>query len=209
VFGSSRGRSFDIYVKPADGSQPERLLMPTSGVDWLPPDWSRDGRNLLYLSVPDLRVYSFADNKSRLFLKANASLNNAQFSPDGKWVVYSSNESGRWDVYLTSFPDARGKWQVSTNGGEQPRWRGDGKEIYFLSADAKLIAASVDTKTEFESGMPTVLFQTDPRERVATTEVIIYDVSRDGQRFLVNTNYNNGSEHPMSLVLNWKSEMKK
>ena len=71
------------------------------------------------------------------------------------------------------------------------------------------MAASVDTKTEFESGTPTVLFQTDPRERVATTEVIIYDVSRDGQRLLMNTNYNDGSAHPMSVVLNWKSEMKK
>ena len=104
--------------------------------------------------------------------------------------------------------DARGKWQVSTNGGEQPRWRGDGKEIYFLSPDAKMMVASVDTKTEFESGTPTVLFQTDPRERVATTEVIVYGVSRDGQRFLINTNYNNGSAHPMSVVLNWKSEIK-
>ena len=70
------------------------------------------------------------------------------------------------------------------------------------------MAASVDTKTEFESGTPTVLFQTDPRERIATTEVITYDVSRDGQRFLVNTNYNNSFAHSMSVVLNWKSEMK-
>ena len=77
---------------------------------------------------------------------------------------------------------------MSTNGGEQPRWRGDGKEIYFLSLDAKLMAASVDTKTEFESGTPTILFQINPRVRIATTEVITYDVSRDGQRFLVNTN---------------------
>ena len=174
----------------------------------LPLDWSSDGHNLLYLAIPDLWVYSFPDGNPHLFLKANASLSNARFSPDGKWIAYSSNESGRWEVYVTSFPDARGKWQVSSNGGEQPRWRGDGKEIYFVSPDAKLMAASVETKSEFESGTPTVLFQTDPRERVATTEVIIYSVSRDGQRFLVNTNYNNGSEHPMSVVLNWKSETK-
>ena len=208
AFGTSRGRNFDIYVKPADGSQPERSLELPGGVDMLPLDWSSDGHNLLYLAIPDLWIYSFPDGKPRLFLKANASLTNARFSPDGKWVAYSSNESGRWEVYVTSFPDARGKWQVSTNGGEQPRWRGDGKEIYFVSPDAKLMAASVDTKSEFESGTPTVLFQTDPRERVATTEVIIYSVSRDGQRFLVNTNYNNGSQHPMSVVLNWKSETK-
>jgi Tol biopolymer transport system component/predicted Ser/Thr protein kinase len=209
AFTSSRSRNFDIYVKPAGGSQPERQLVPTGGVDTFPLDWSRDGHNLLYLAEPDLWVHSFADSKSHLFLKANASLNNAQFSPDGKWVAYSSNESGRWEVYVTSFPDARGKWQVSTNGGEQPRWRSNGKEIYFLSPDAKLMAASVDTETGFESGTPTVLFQTDPRGRVATTEVTIYDVSGDGQRFLVNTNYNNGSAHPISVVLNWKSEMKK
>lgn len=208
AFTSGRSRNFDIYIKPADGSQPERELGLPRGVDMLPLDWSPDGRNLLYLAEPDLWVYSFADGKSHLFLKAIASLNNAQFSPDGKWVAYSSNESGRWEVYVTSFPDARGKWQVSTNGGEEPRWRGDAKEIYFLSPDAKMMAASIDTKTEFESGTPAVLFQADPRERVATTEVIIFSVSRDGQRFLINTNDNTGSAHPMSVVLNWRSETK-
>jgi Tol biopolymer transport system component len=209
AFGSSRGRNFDIYVKPADGSQPEHELAPTSGVDTLPLDWSRDGQNLLYLAGNDLWLYSLADGSSHLFLKGIASLKNAQFSPDGKWVAYSSNESGRWEVYVTSFPDAHGKWQVSTGGGEQPRWRGDGEEIYFLSSDAKLMAVLVDSKNEFESGTPTVLFQTDPREQIATTELVVYDVSRDGQRFLVNSKYNSGSLHPMSVILNWKTEMKK
>ena len=208
AFTSSRSRNFGVYVKPADGSQPERELPLTTGVDDLPLDWSRDGRNLLYLAPPDLWVYSFIDGKAHLFLKATSSLKNAQFSPDGKWVAYSSNESGRWEVYVTSFPDANGKWQVSTDGGEQPRWRGDGAEIYFLSSDAKLMAVSVYTKNEFQSGTPAILFQTDPREQVATTEQVVYDVSRDGQRFLVNSKYNNGSAHPMSVILNWKSETK-
>ncbi len=208
AFTSSRGRNFGVYVKPADGSQAERELPLTTGVDDLPLDWSRDGRNLLYLAPPDLWVYSFIDGKAHLFLKATSSLKNAQFSPDGKWVAYSSNESGRWEVYVTSFPDANGKWQVSTDGGEQPRWRGDGAEIYFLSSDSKLMAVSVDTKHEFQSGTPAVLFQADPREQVATTEQVVYDVSRDGQRFLVNSKYNNGSAHPMSVILNWKSELK-
>jgi len=209
AFTSSRGRNFGIYVKPADGSQSEHQLALTSGVDALPTDWSRDGRNLLYLVPPDLWVYSFVEGKPHAFLKAPASLKNAQFSQDGKWVAYSSNESGRWEVYVTSFPDARGKWQVSTEGGEQPHWRGDGKEIYFLSSDVKLMAVSVDTKNEFDSGTPALLFQTDPREQVATTEQIVYDVSRDGQRFVVNTKYEHGSEHPMSVILNWQAEMKK
>lgn len=202
AFTSSRGRNFGVFVKPADGSQPERELPLTTGIDALPLDWSRDGQ-LLYLAPPDLWVYSFLDGKARLFLKATSSLKNAQFSPNGKWVAYASNESGRWEVYVTSFPDANGKWQVSTDGGEQPRWRGDGKEIYFLSSDVKLMAVSVDTEHEFQSGTPRVLFQTDPREQVATTEQVVYDVSRDGQRFLVNSKYNNGSAHPMSVILNW------
>jgi Tol biopolymer transport system component len=209
AFTSSRGRNFGIYVKPADGSQPERQLALTSGVDALPTDWSRDGKNLLYLVPPDLWVYSFSEEKPHAFLKAPASLKNAQFSPDGKWVAYASNESGRWQVYVTSFPDGRGKWQVSTDGGEQPRWRGDGKEIFFLSSDAKLMAVSVDTKNEFDSRSPTNLFQTNPPEQVATTEQVVYDVSRDGQRFLVNTKSDNGSAHPMSVILSWQNEMKK
>jgi eukaryotic-like serine/threonine-protein kinase len=209
AFTSSRGRNFGIYVKSADGSQPERALALTSGVDALPTDWSRDGKNLLYLVPPDLWVYSFDEGKPHAFLKAPASLKNAQFSPDGKWVAYSSNESGRWQVYVTSFPDARGKWQVSTDGGEQPRWRGDGKEIFFLSSEAKLMVVSVDTKNEFDSGTPANLFQTNPPEQVATTEQVVYDVSRDGQRFLVNTKYDNGSAHPMSVILSWQTEMKK
>jgi Tol biopolymer transport system component len=209
AFTSSRGRNFGIYVKSADGSLPERQLTLTGGVDALPADWSGDGNNLLYLAPPDLWVYSFVDGKSHEFLKATASLRNAQFSPDGKWVAYSSNESGRWEVYVTSFPDARGKWQVSTNGGEQPRWRGDGKEIYFLSSDAKLMSVSVDTKNEFEPGTPAPLFQANPREQVATTEQVVYDVSRDGQRFLVNTKYDHSSAHSMSVILNWQTEIKK
>lgn len=209
AFTSSRGHSFGIYVKPVDGLQTERQLALPDGVDSLPADWSRDGNNLLYLAPPDLWVYSFADGKAREFLKATAFLKNAQFSPDDKWVAYASNESGRWEVYVTSFPDARGKWQVSTDGGEQPRWRGDGKEIYYLSSDAKLMAVSVDTNNRFESGTPATLFQANPREQLATTEQVIYDVSRDGQRFLVNTKYDNGSAHPLSVILNWQTEMKK
>ena len=85
------------------------------GIDDLPLDWSRDGHNLLYLEPPDLWVYSFVESKSHSLLKATASLNYAQFSPDSKWVAYSSNESGRWEVYVTSFPDARGKWQTQTS----------------------------------------------------------------------------------------------
>jgi len=82
-------------------------------------------------------------------------LRNGQFSPDGKWVAYASNETGKWEIYVTSFPDARGKWQVSTGGGgEQPRWRGDGKELVYLSSDGKVMAAPVTAGANFDAGTP-------------------------------------------------------
>lgn len=148
--------------------------------------------------------------KTSLFLKAPSALKNAQFSPDGKWVAYASNETGKWQIYVTSFPEARGKWQVSTAGGEQPRWRGDGKELFYLSSDYKMMAAPVTTGTNFDSGAPIALFQTSPRPPVSLNDIFVYDVSRDGQRFLINTPVKQPeTTAPMTVVLNWSAKLDK
>jgi Tol biopolymer transport system component len=97
---------------------------------------------LWFVTLPELK-YS-------LFLKAPATLRNGQFSPDGKWVAYASNETGKWEIYVTSFPEPQGKWQVSIGGGEQPRWRGDGRELFYLSSDDKMMAAPVTTGANFD-----------------------------------------------------------
>ena len=89
-------------------------------VDKVPNDWSRDGKYILYTGGTDLWLVNLPELQNRIFLKAPSALKNGQFSPDGKWVAYASNESGRWEIYVTSFPEARGKWQVSIGGGEQP-----------------------------------------------------------------------------------------
>jgi len=146
--------------------------------------------------------------KRQLFLKSGASVKNAQFSPDGKWVAYDSNESGRWEVFVTSFPDAKGKWQISTGGGRQPRWRGDGKELFYLAPDAKVMAVPVTSGVNFQAGAPVALFQANPRELLATSEIAVYDVSKDGQRFLINTQVNTDAGRPMSVVLNWDAGFK-
>ena len=105
----------------------EQQALIQSKVDKFPNDWSRDGKSVLYTQDTNLWFMTLPDLKSSLFLKAPSVLRNGQFSPDGKWVAYASNETEKWQIYVTSFPDARGKWQVSTEGGEQPRWRGMGK----------------------------------------------------------------------------------
>ena len=208
VFSSSRQFAFDLYLKNADGAQEEKSIE-RSDVDKFPSDWSRDGKHLLYVRGPDLWLLSLSDSKSRPFLKASATFKNGQFSPDGKWVAYASNESGKWQIYITSFPEAKGKWQISSGGGEQPRWRGDGKELFYLSSDGKVMATPVSTGTNFDAGASVALFQANPRELVATSEHIVYDVSKDGQRFLINTQAKNADTRPMSVVLNWEVEFKK
>jgi protease II len=139
------------------------------------------------------------------FLKAS-SLKNARFSPDGRWVAYASNESGRWEIYVTSFPNAHGKWQISNGGGDQPKWRSDGKELFYITPDGKIMAAAVTAGSNFDVGTPTMLFQANPREMVATSEQVTYDVSKDGQRFLINTQLKTGTT-PMSVVLNWTPKL--
>jgi Tol biopolymer transport system component len=208
VFASSRNNVFDLYLKNADGSQEEKLIC-ASEVDKYPNAWSRDGKYVLYTEGPDLKYLTFPEMKSTLFLRAPPTFKNAQFSPDGKWVAYASNESGKWEIYVTSFPEARGKWQVSTGGGEQPQWRGEGQELFYLSPDRKIMAVPVKTGASFDAGAPATLFQANPREVVATSEQVIYDADPSGQRFLINTQVKSIETHPISVILNWDAGLRR
>jgi serine/threonine protein kinase/Tol biopolymer transport system component len=208
VFASNRQTYFGLYVKNSDGANDEKNIV-QSDVGNFPSDWSRDGKYILYCRGPDLWFLTYPEIKSSLFLKAPSVFRNGQFSPDGKWVAYASNESGKWEIYVTSFPDAHGRWQVSSGGGEQPRWRGDGKELFFLSSDGKMMAAPVTTGTHFDVGTPVVLFQSTPRPPVLVYDLFVYDVSRDGQRFLINTQVKQTENTPMSVILNWPAKLGK
>jgi eukaryotic-like serine/threonine-protein kinase len=208
AFTSSRQNVFDLYLKNADGAQAEKPVEHVD-VDEYPNDWSRDGRYILYTRGKDLWFLTFPELKSTLFLKATSTLKNGHLSPDGKWVAYASNESGKWEIYVTSFPEARGKWQVSSRGGEQPRWRGDGKELFYLSSDGTVMAVPVTEGINFDAGAPVALFQANARETAATTEQTFYDVSRDGQRFLINTEVREAEVKPLTVVLNWAARLNK
>ena len=136
---------------------------------------------------------------------ANAGNNgqgDSRFSPDGRWLAYDSDESGRSEVYVQAFPGPGGKWQISAAGGSIPRWRGDGKEIYYLSLDNKVMAVAVDTAPAFHAGAPVALFAVHPGTGT------VYDVAADGKRFLVDSLPADQGSPPMSLLVNWTSLLK-
>ncbi len=211
VFTSNRKGQYDLYVKPSGGAGTEELLL-TTGLNLQPRDWSADGRFFLYESLgdqktgTDLWVLPMAgDRKPYPFLQTSFDELDGHFSPDGKWVAYVSNEAGANQVYVAAFPGPGGKWQISAGGGTRPTWRRDGKEIIYLSADDKLMAAEVNTKgSNFEVGAVKQLFQAKA-QRPGT----IYDATRDAQRFLVNTSSAQKSTTPVTLVVNWTADLKK
>jgi eukaryotic-like serine/threonine-protein kinase len=208
LYSSNRQINQDLYMKNSDGTQEERLVV-HDAADKAPNDWSQDGKYILYTRSTDLWFVTLPELKSNLFLKAVSAIRNGQFSSDGKWVAYASNETGKWEIYVTSFPNAQGKWEVSTGGGEQPRWRGDGKELFYLSSDRKMMAVPVTTGAKFDPGTPMALFQAAPRQPVTNGDLFVYDVSRDGQRFLINTQVKQAESAPMSIVLNWPAKLNK
>ncbi len=216
AFGSNRTGTFDLYVKPSNGSGAEERLVNSPNTK-APQDWSRDGRWLVYYEVnptsgPDLLALDMTsqDRTPRVVTNTPATEVLAALSPDGRWVESQTNESGRFEVVVQSFPDAGGKWPVSTAGGAAPRWRADGKELYFLAPDATMMAVRVTVAgTSFEAGTPVALF---PTRIVDGGTVAInrpqYAVARDG-RFLINQPVGDATAAPITLILNWHPDAKK
>ncbi len=135
------------------------------------------------------------------FLEGGAK-RNGQISPDGKWVAYESNETGDWEVFITTYPTAGGKLQVSRTGGRQPRWRGDGKEIFYLDPPGTLVAVPVTTEPGLSTGTPIELFATNSRPYISSSDLFMYDVTRDGSRFIVDRYFRPPMIAPLNIVLN-------
>ena len=208
IFSSTRTGPFRLYLKNADGSEEEKLLPldPIDNADEYLTSWSPDAKHFLYDRDAEATrpwVAEWPGLKTHPLFTATETRKNAQFSPDGKWMAYTSNENGRWEIYVTSFPDLHGKWQVSNNGGTQPRWRREGKELFYLAPDGKMMASPVTTGARFDAGIPVPLFQANAREQVAGSELVMYDVTRDGQRFLINTRMETTHSQTMMVILNW------
>jgi Tol biopolymer transport system component len=210
LFASSRGVGFRLYLKNADGSGSEEKVADLgAGLQVHAWDWSRDGKNLLVRKGNELWYVSWLQRVAKPLFQAKWTVRNAQFSPDGRWMAYASNETGSMEIYVSPFPSVNGKWQVSSAGGQEPRWRQDGKELFYLSAEGKMMAAAVTAGTSFEAGSPVALFQTHPRQPVSASDVFSYDVSGDGQRFLILSKVDEANPAPLSVFLNWTSEIEK
>jgi Tol biopolymer transport system component len=224
VFMSNRKGAYNLYQKAASGSGQDELLLPYSLSDY-PTQWSRDGRFIVYFEQGPKNKFNLwvlpaegaaADRKPIPFLRTEFNEFQGQLSPDSRWMAFTSDRSGRREVYVRPFPSGEGERIISLAGGEQPRWRGDGKELFFEAADGKMTAVPViktvapgvqeKVKPSFEAGTPVALFDA----RMVHLGGFEYDVTADGKRFLVNTTGATGATSPpLTVVTNWNAEVKK
>jgi Tol biopolymer transport system component/tRNA A-37 threonylcarbamoyl transferase component Bud32 len=215
AYGSAR-EAFKLFSKAADGTGQEQLLA-QSGTWIIPSCWSADGQYLVYhQSDPktgfDIWVLPLSgDRKPRPYLRTDFDERNGRVSPDGRWMAYTSNESGELEIYVRTFPDANGgKWHVSVGGGAQPEWRRDGKELFYLSPELKVVSVEVKPGPGgFQAGRPRVLF-TRPRAGLGYTNLgMDYAVSADGKRFLANTAVDDGVSSNITVLTNWSFGLRK
>ena len=199
----------DLFEKAADGQGEEKLLFKSDELK-VACDWTRDGRYIAFQSrgketTWDIWVLPmFGDRKPIAFLKTQFAELLPVFSPDGRFLAYQSNESGRYEVYVQSFPGPGGKWQISTSGGVEPRWRADGKELYYRAPDQMLMAVEVQAGSSFAAGVPQPLFL--GRFDVATVRNR-YLPTADGRRFLTVAPLGREAMTPTTVVLNWYAEL--
>jgi Tol biopolymer transport system component len=217
IFASDARGAYDLYQKPADGSKDEELILETTAPK-TPTSLSRDGRFLLYTSVGPKAKNALwvlpldGDKKPFLFLGDDFDETDGHFSPDGRWVAYQSDESGRLEIYVRKFApgsagagsESGGKWQVSTGGGTEPRWSADGKELYFLTLDRKVMAVDVTAGSIFQVGAPKLLFQAPVQVFNSPGEYTV-----DGKRFLFLAPVEQTVQTPFTIVLNWEAGLKR
>jgi eukaryotic-like serine/threonine-protein kinase len=208
VYAAGTGGNLDIFSRAADGTSAAHPLVSTP-VSEVAPEWSHDQKYLIYVEISaqtkgDILYREELNDGSlgnpMVFLKTEFSEVGPQFSPDGQYVAYSSNESGKFEVYVRGFPGGADKRQISTNGGAAPHWRRDGKEIIYMEGH-KLMAVPVTLQPAFSSGRPSMLFQLG-------SAAPQFDVSADGKRFLVRQRLPEEKPLAVHVAHNWFSEFR-
>jgi len=219
VFASNREGVFKLYAKAANGIGGEQPILKANS-DAFPWDWSRDGRFIVYGEVDpktraDIWVLPLEDGRKPFpFLRTEFNELPAAFSPNGRWLAYASDETGKAEVYVRTFTGQAeteatgGKWLVSTNGGDMPRWRGDGRELYYVAADGKIMELDVKSSATFEAGSPRPILQTSDAS-ILNTSMTLFHVTADGQRFIVNNQVGGQRSEFVNVVLNWQAELKR
>jgi Tol biopolymer transport system component len=212
LFTSTSDNRLALFRRAASGTEPQRLVGTLPGTtaamsgNYRAIDWSRDGRTALIgisgqTSARDIVAFDIESGRMTPLFHTDAYEIQARFSPDDRWIAYASNETGRWEVFVETFPPSGFREQVSTAGGSQPVWRRDGRELFFLAPDGKLMARPVTPGGQFTRVSPRALFETRMRPTYAPYPTN-YDVTSDGQRFLVDS-VRPGTGPHISVVLNW------
>jgi eukaryotic-like serine/threonine-protein kinase len=218
AFISTRNGQTSIYQKSSSGAGAEEALITSAELKYNP-QWSPDGHFILYgqinatTNVDLLLLPLSGERKPQPFLQTSFIEAQPRFSPDGRWVAYISNETGQFEVYVQSFPAINGKVPISTGGGSQPQWRGDGRELYYYTPDRKLMAVEVNGEgSTFKVGVPRPLFNI----RVVGAGIDqgfpgngYYAPARDGKRFLVTTSPEAGERQQINVILNWTADLKR
>jgi serine/threonine-protein kinase len=201
-FSSNRGGgTLNLYWQAADGSgAAERLT--TSSHPQIAGSWSADSKTLAFVeddpvSLSDIWVVDTRDHKARPLIKTRFEEGEPAFSPDGHWIAYSSNDSGKWEVYVQAFPAGGRRWQMSSGGGFFPLWNPKGGELFYRTEDKFVMAVSVLTAPEFRPGIPARLFRTADD---------LGDVTRDGRFLMVHDDIRAGTTH-LNIVFNWFEEL--
>jgi hypothetical protein len=217
IFTSVRDGTWDIFIRQANGRGDVQPIVTGPHSDYNP-FWSKTQDILLYHVLNtttghrDIWFMPMSDDRQpESFLATPYNEANPKLSPDGRYVAYMSDESGQLEIYVMSFPDGEGKWQVSTDGGILPHWNPQGGELFYVE-DNRMMAVDVDTRTEFSAGLPQPLFT---EEQVGTLfsapgmtplYAMTYDVASDGQRFMMVQYIDGGSEGGITVVENWVKE---
>jgi len=210
LFSSNRGGSYALYEKATDGTTDERLVQAAKASCT---DWSPDGSLILFQTRElktsnDIWVFPVGRGQAPYpLVRTDFDERGGQFSPDARWIAYASNESGRSEVYLQPFPGPGAKLPISVGGGAQPRWRRDGKELFFIGLDDRMMAVPVSLSVDGESakvGAAVPLFPTNVGGSLQVATGPQYFVSPDGQRLLMNTILEGAPASPIALILNWR-----
>ena len=213
AFTAQRGGVRGIYVQPTPGGRADELVLQSDEMKFLS-DWTRDGRFLVFVSWNDATKQDLwllpmsGDRQPRAFLRTPAREIQAQVSPDGRWIAYASDDSGRLEVYVDSFPAPGAKVTISNGGGGQPQWRRDGKELFYLTSDGTLMAVNVvagDAALRIARAQP--LFRTT-LNRALSDDRNIYTAAADGQRFLISSPDIGAEPERITVLANWTAALR-